>query len=68
MVGGKKDQFGAFFSGLPDGFSGLDAKKLGGLIFCQDDAVAAVRVSAYRHRQVTQLRMVQQLYRGVKAI
>ena len=34
----------------------------------RDDAVAAVRVSAYRHRQVTQLRMVQQLYRGVKAI
>ena len=68
MVGGEEDQLRALFPGLPDGLRRLDPKALGGLVFGQDDAVAALRVAAHRHRQVAQLRVVQQLGGGVKTV
>ena len=46
----------------------LIPKALAGSFFCQDDAVAAGRVAAHRHWEVAQLRVVQQLHRGVKAV
>ena len=68
MVGGKEDQTGAFSLGLPHGLGGLDPEGLGGLVFGQDDPVAAFRVSAHRHGLIPQLRMVQQLHRSVKTV
>ena len=68
VVGREKNQLGALFSGLPDGLGSLDSEGFGRLVLGQDDAVAALRVSAHRHRQVAQLRVVQQLHRGVEAV
>ncbi len=68
MVGGEKDQIGALLLGLPDGLRRLDLKGFGGLIFGQDDAMTAGRVAAHRHGQVAQLRVGQQLHRGVEAV
>ena len=68
VVGGKENQPGTLFPGLPDGLRGLDTEGLGRLVFCQDDAVAAGRVAAHRHWEVAQLRVLQQLHRGVKAV
>ena len=67
-MGGKKDQIGALLLGLPDGLRRLDLKGFGGLVFGQDDAVSAGRVAAHRHGQVAQLRVGQQLHRGVEAV
>ena len=68
VVGGKENQPGTLFPGLPDGLRGLDTEGLGRLVFCKDDAVAAGRVAAHRHWEVAQFRVVQQLHRGVKAV
>ena len=68
VVGGKEHQVGALPFGLPNGLRRLDPELLGRLIFGQDDAMAALRVAAHRHGKMAQLRMVQQLHRGVKAI
>ena len=68
MVGGEEDQVGTLFPCLPDGFGGLDLEVLGGLVLGQDDAVAGGGVAADRHRFLPQLRMLQQLYRGEKAV
>lgn len=68
VVGGEEDQVGALPPGLPDGLGGLDLEGLGGLVLGQDDAVAALRIAAHRHRQMAQLWVVQQLHRGVKAV
>ena len=68
VVCGEEDQVGTFLPGLPDGFGGFDAKGLGRFVLGQDNAVAAFRVAADRHRKVAQLRVVQQLHRGVKTV
>ena len=68
VVGGEEDEIGAFPPGLPDGLRRLDLEFLGRLVLGQDDAVAALRVAAHRHRLVLQLRLVPQLHRGVKAV
>ena len=68
VVGGKEHQVGTLPLGLPDGLRRLDLKFFGRLVFGQDDAVAALRVAAHRHRQMAQLRVVQKLHRCVKAV
>ena len=68
VVGREEDQVGALFLGLPDGLRRLDLEGLGGLVLGQNNPVAAVGVAAHRHRTVPQLRVGQQLHRGVKAV
>ena len=68
VVGPQKDQLGAFFSGLPHGLGGLDFELFRRLVLGQDDPVAAGGIAAHRHRPVPELRMVQQLHRGVEAV
>jgi len=51
-MGREKDQIGTLPLGLPEGFRCFDSKGLGGLIFGQNDAVAAAWITTHRHRQV----------------
>ena len=67
-VWGQQNKTRTFFPCLPDGFGGLDLEVLGGLVLGQDDAVAGGGVAADRHRFLPQLRMLQQLHRGEKAV
>ena len=53
---------------LPDGLRRAHAKALGGLVFGQDDAVAALGVAAHRRGDGFQLRVGEQLHRAVKAV
>ena len=68
MVRGQQLQAGALAQRAPDGFGRLDAVPLCGLVFRQDDAMAVVRAAAYGHGHAAQLRVAQQLYRGIKAV
>ena len=68
VVRGQQLQAGALAQRAPDGFGRLDAVPLCGLVFRQDDAMAVVRAAAYGHGHAAQLRVAQQLYRGIKAV
>ena len=68
MMGAQQRQVRAFPAGLPDGLGGLHAERLGAFVLGQNDPVAGFRVPAYRDRGRPQLRMLQQLHRGVKAV
>lgn len=66
--GGSSFRPGHLAQRAPDGFGRLDAVPLCGLVFRQDDAMAVVRAAAYGHGHAAQLRVAQQLYRGIKAV
>ena len=68
MVGGQQHQVRAFLPGLPDGFRRLDPKSLGPLVFCQDNAVAALGIAAHRHRLILEFWVFEQFHRSVKAV
>ena len=59
---------GTFFSGLPQGLSSDYTGFFGDLIFRKYDAVAVIRIAAYSHRFVFELRVVEQLDRCVKPV
>ena len=61
-------QVGALAPGLPDGFGGLHAERLGFFVFRQDDAVAALRVAADRGGTVRKIGVEQGLDRSVKRV
>ena len=55
MVGGKENEAGTLFPGLPDGLRRFDLEAFGRFVFCQDNAVPALRISAYGHRLVPEV-------------
>ena len=54
-------QPGTFAFGLPEGLGGDDAVFFGWLVFGEDNAVAAVRITADGHRYIAQFRALQKL-------
>ena len=67
-MGGHQHQAGAFALGLPDGFGGLHPTGLGQLVFGQDDAVAALRISGHRHGHLPQLGTVKAFTGGEEVV
>ena len=68
VVGRQQHQIRALFLGLPDGLRRLDAELFGRFVFGQDDAVSGGGVPADGHGDRPQLRVAQQLHRGVKTV
>ena len=68
MVGGQKQQGRALPPGLPNGLRRLYPLGLGRLVLGQDDPVAGRRVPADRHGLLPQLRVAQQLHRGIECV
>ena len=61
-------QLGAFCLGFADGLRCLHAEALGQLVFGKNDPVAAFGVAAHRHGDLFELRMLELLAGGVKAV
>ena len=53
---------------LPYGFRSHDAELLGKLVLSEYDAVAFLDITAYRHRHILQLRMVQAFHGGIESV
>ena len=68
VVRRQEHQAGALLFGLPDSLRRLDAIFFRGLVFGQNDAVAGRGVPADRRGDLPQIRVAQQLHRGVKAV
>ena len=68
VMRGQQHQTGTLLPGLPDGLRRLDAAAFGRLVLGQNDAVPGGGITAYRRGDVPQLRVAEQLHRGIEAV